>query len=418
MKKDKIIKTTDLVCEYALYLLIFTLPFSKAGMQFFCWLAIFAWIIKKTTIYPGLFLTRLKAKTQANSTLSKFRVLLFVFCALCFFSTLFSADIALSSKALFTKVLKYVLLFFVVVETINSRSRMRAALVACIISVGIVLFDASTQYMRNLDFLRGYSGSMGELRASFSNRNGFGGWLIIQIFILFGTIFSHVMTTKKFHKLILMCMLTGMLFCLLATYSRSSWFGFAVASLWLSANMLFRQKIRKKILFVAVLVIAATVVFFALPNHLKGRIISVVTIKNSSLFRIYLWKESLNIIADFPLFGVGLNTYAKIAPYYSKGEGGYYAHNSYLQMTSEIGMLGLLSFLTINARLLAIGIRTYIQTHDFLVLCLCCSVLAFLTQSFFDVNFYALQLATLFWFVMGLTMARINLLTDQTTIAA
>jgi len=60
----------------------------------------------------------------------------------------------------------------------------------------------------------------------------------------------------------------------------------------------------------------------------------------SGSVRVNLWRESLRMIEDHPIIGVGLNTYARVAPKYKSFEsGGGYPHNSYLQKTAETGLL-------------------------------------------------------------------------------
>jgi len=111
--------------------------------------------------------------------------------------------------------------------------------------------------------------------------------------------------------------------------------------------------------------------------------------------------------------GTGFNTYSKVGPTYARAGGGYYPHNSYLHMAAEIGLIGLACFLWILINLYKSGLRALKKTNDFLLLGLLASITAFLTQSFFDVNFYALQMATLFWFIFGLTLSRISILTNN-----
>jgi len=51
----------------------------------------------------------------------------------------------------------------------------------------------------------------------------------------------------------------------------------------------------------------------------------------------------------------------------------------------------------------------YANKNTALVVGLLAGISGFLVQSFFDNNLYALQLVVLFWFMMGLTMAVINI---------
>ena len=64
-----------------------------------------------------------------------------------------------------------------------------------------------------------------------------------------------------------------------------------------------------------------------------------------SEYRPYFWKDTINLIKDYPIVGTGLGTYQYIFPIYRTFplEWGFldYAHNDYLQLTSEEGSIGL-----------------------------------------------------------------------------
>src|ERR1700682_701683 len=59
--------------------------------------------------------------------------------------------------------------------------------------------------------------------------------------------------------------------------------------------------------------------------------------------RPIVWKDSLNMVRDFPLFGVGLGGWPEIFPHYQTGPWNEYyfreAHNDYLQYITETGLL-------------------------------------------------------------------------------
>jgi O-antigen ligase len=90
---------------------------------------------------------------------------------------------------------------------------------------------------------------------------------------------------------------------------------------------------------------------------------------------------------------------------YTKGVGGFYAHNCYLQIWAETGIFALLSFIVFIILILRQGIKTFIKTHDYIVLGLLCAIFGFLVHSFFDNHLYSLQLAVLFWFLAGMLAA-------------
>jgi len=249
---------------------------------------------------------------------------------------------------------------------------------------------------------------MAGLQASFGTRNGFGGWLAVMIPLFLGMVVSNQFLLKV--KIGFAGLLILLITSLGLTSSRSAWLGLTLGLLFILCYFFILLNKGFKIASLVLMPLLLIGLFFVLPQTIKTRLDSISRIENSSLLRINLWKESISMIEDFPLFGVGLNAYSKVAPLYSKGEGGYYPHNSYLHMAAEIGLVGLICFLWVMVKLFKLGIHTFKKTKDMLLLGLLGSIVAFLGQSFFDVNLYALQLATLFWFVLGLAVARIKIL--------
>lgn len=74
---------------------------------------------------------------------------------------------------------------------------------------------------------------------------------------------------------------------------------------------------------------------------------------SSGLERIFIWKNTLDMISDHPVFGVGLGNWKRDFPKYgvsnSRAENGYInflrPHNDYLWIIAEMGVLGLASIL-------------------------------------------------------------------------
>lgn len=144
-------------------------------------------------------------------------------------------------------------------------------------------------------------------------------------------------------------------------------------------------------------------------SSLKNNLVQVML--KMDIVRTHLWREAILIIKDFPIFGCGLNTYSIVAPMYKSTlpEAGFYPHNSYLQMAAETGIVGLASFILVMISLFKTSLINMRKTEDSfyrnILLGLSAGLFGFLVHSFFDVNFYALQLAILMWFIMGLIVA-------------
>ena len=97
-----------------------------------------------------------------------------------------------------------------------------------------------------------------------------------------------------------------------------------------------------------------------------------------------------------------------------------YAHNCFIQMASEVGLVGLLAFLWIMAKgfyqTLEIVREGMAMDHDLrtLAIGLLSGLFAYLVHSFFDTHFYSLQLSSYMWLMMGVLIAICRIITFTT----
>jgi putative inorganic carbon (HCO3(-)) transporter len=418
MNREKIILYCDQVIIFFLCCLIFCLPFSKAGVESFVWPAIFIWILKRVLGFKAGSLWGMLPKTGLNRALG-------VFLLFNLLSVIFSSDPGISLKAFFGKELKFLGTYFMLVEVVNSKERLRFVLITIIASALLIVADAGVQFFRGVDFLRGYTWRY--LTASFFTPTGFASWLIVVIPIFFGLLTTAEGIGKRL-KVPLLILTILLITCLLATYTRGAWLGFMIG-IALMAWYVFRDlnlKIKLLFLFAAIGVLAG---FLIMPQSLRSKVTAIGRIdfrsagtvndrvksifkieEGSALIRLKLWNEALRITKDYPLVGCGLNTYSTVARDYKSFEtGGVYPHNSYLQMIAETGLFGLSAFLWVLFLFFKIGLSYLNQKKDFLVLGLLSGILAFLVHAFFDTHLYSLQLVVLFWYMLGLTIAVIRL---------
>ena len=401
--KDKIILLSDRVAEYSLYLLIFFLPFAKAGVKNCFAFAFLAWITKRLLGYRAKGLWGLFPATELNKPL-------LAFILVNAFAVIMCVNFIPSIGPFFSKFLKYIFMFFIVVDTINTEKRIKNLLAVVIFSALFISADAATQYFRGVDFLRGYPISGQRLTASFQNPNSFGEWLIMVIFITLGLLLT-MQPGKFILKRLGLSILAFILMLLIGlTYSRGAWIGFLAGLIIIVAYKISRSSKRARTLLALLIIMFVIGIFFLLPSAIKERIVSVGTIEGSGLVRLKLWQGALGIIKDFPLFGAGLNTYASVSLRYSiPGEEGYsYAHNSYLQMAAETGLAGLACFLWILVKFFRLEFRALLLRDSPLwgySLGLLAGISAFLVHGFFESNLYSFQLATLFWFMLGLAIS-------------
>lgn len=388
----------DRLTLLSLCVLIFTLPFSKSMVEIFSITALTFWAVKRISARSSR--GKLSGLFRPIDTVLNAPVYCFILAGI--LSVIFSSSVILSVKGLFFKLLQSILLCFIVAETVNERKKLNLVLITFFLSMALIGSDAIFQFITGRDFIRHYAPILlSRVQASFSNPNGLGGWLTIMIplALSIGAI-STSYWKRKGTKVAILSLALLLIICLLLTYSRGASMGIGLAMIFLC---FFRKN-----KFLIILLLAAIALPFVIPYSIKGRLDSIILF--TPPIRIRFWREAVAIIKDFPLFGCGLNTYSIIAPAYKfTASGGTYPHNSYLQMAAETGIIGLASFIWIIFRLFRDALRGIGEIGDIyyknILLGLSAGMVAFLAHSFFDVNFYSLQLVNLMWFVMGLMVA-------------
>jgi len=404
--KDKIILVSDRIAEYALYLLIFVLPFANAGIEIFFTIAFLAWLTKRISAHG---LKNLFPTTPLNKALLAFVLANFI-------AVIMSTNFKESIKPFFTKLLENLLLFFIITDTINTKRRLKNLFGYLIFSILLVSADATVQYFRGVDFLRAYP-ITDRLRACFRSPNEFASWLSMMIFIVLGIFMLGPKRKYFLGRIELGILLLFLIFLLELSYSRGAWLGSSIGLvIFIGYNIIRLPKNRKTAVLLFIPIFVATI-FYLMPFTVKSRIYSIGIIEGNGpiLFRYELWKEALSIIKDFPLFGAGFNTYMKTSANYSSisgGQGMSYTHNSYLQMAAETGLIGLICFFWVLFRFFMLSLRALLNNEsEFskLFLCFLVGILGFLIHAFFDTHLYSLKLMVLFWYMLGLTIAVIKL---------
>lgn len=419
----------DRLIVLSLCAMVFTLPFSKSAVEVCFVIALVLWVLRKV-LFREPHVSEVSVSKWIFTGLNPF-ICLFILANL--ISTCCSVSIVLSLEGLFFKLLEGVLLFFIIADTINNRERLNMVLVSMFLSILLIGIDGIFQAMTGRDFLRHYSKIDG-IRASFVNRNGFGGWLVAMTPITLGIIAIGKKQMLKRITRSIMWITAGILtLCLALTLSRGALIGFAFAMMFF-----LMVKNSKIFLVVAALILAVSLFgivcstnvdpdmnrFFAEFTNIRSWDNAISFVKDCIIFvrwqiapvanetntiRVGLCWEALLIIKNFPVFGCGLNTYSAMASSYPGVTIGTYPHNSYLQMAAETGIVGLASFVLLIAALFVTSLANIRKIknsfYNGILTGLLAGLFGFLVHSFFDVHFYSLQLVNLMWFIMGLIIA-------------
>ena len=315
-----IIRLLDKVAEWAIYILIFVLPFSKS-------------LIEITIVVA--FVSLLSRKVLSGERLAVFNavnICLSIFLIASLLSVFNSKFPLLSVRAFFTKILKFVFLYIITVDIINSKKKLIKFSVISMISCFIILIDGFIQYFfTHKDILHNYPtfnyvwtdpSYLGVPTASFPFPNDFAAWILVFIFPIGAfVIFEKIKWPVKF---ICGVALAALLYSLFLTKVRGAWIGFAGA---LSAFGLVKPKTAGIILIILVTAFAFLV---------QGQLMHYVKSRTSVRDRAEMWDTGLRIFKAHPVIGNGVNTFFNLYKVErqdeDKGKKGSYAHNCYLQM--------------------------------------------------------------------------------------
>lgn len=418
LKRIFTLSRLDRMTGFFLGAMIFVLPLSKSMVEIFIVLSFLSWAAKRYVAYgmayrgPGRSL-----KERISEFISAFKpvktilnvpIAFFVFAG--FLSTVTSVSLILSMEGFFFKLLEWVMVYFIVAETVSDEKRLAEILGLMFFSAVIIAIDGIFQQIKGVDFLRGYTVSGYRIQGPFGNPNSFAGWLLFMIpltlsIAYFGrgtAVDIYKWTLAKVSKTMFWVLTILILACLVLTYTRGAWIALVLSLIFLG---IFKSK---KLLIP--LIILLIVIPFVIPNTMKERILGIFYLGETEVRRHYVWREALGVIEDFPLLGSGLNTYTEVGHYYKIFEGGgYYPHNSYLHMAAESGIFGAGAFIWIIFTLFRISLSNLKKVSDryygTLLIGLLAGLLGFLAHSFVDTNIYTLQLGNMMWFVMGLIIA-------------
>ena len=389
MDKLKITRYLDILMEACFYALLVTVTFSTSLVEIFSSILITVWVVKR-------LITR---------DIGDLKNIPFLLIALYWSWTVLSCVNSGYFKESMRGVLKaaeYSLLFITAATSFGDEKVAKRSLYVLVFASLLISADGFFQYITGYDFIRHrnliYLDYLHRVSASFVHPNDFGVYLLVVALVFAGVIFS---VNQRFRmKALFAVPLSMILFSLYLTKSRGAWLSFILAFLALGA-----LKARKVLaVFVALLIIT----FFMLPYTVQEHVYGAANLQSGTTWeRLMLWKGTINMIKEHPVLGFGVNTYSRNFPKYKPPE--YpdvrYAHNSYLQMASEIGTVGALIFLVFLITVLIFSLNQIVLARDSLVkdilAGLFAGLLGFSANCIVDTHLYSVNLAVFFHIMLG-----------------
>ncbi len=191
---------------------------------------------------------------------------------------------------------------------------------------------------------------------------------------------------------------------LVATLSRSGWLGILVAVVTLAVFLPQRRR--------QIALIGGGVLVVLLVGGLAGPIADRLGNQAGSspldtfLARVPIWSAAIGMVRSHPIFGVGLDQFQVFIDSYDPDLGVNQAHNLFLNMAAERGVVGFAAFVALIVIMFKSLMSAVRSAPDFpyrvLVAGVIASLLGFLVHSQFDVSYYDYKILLMFWFIVGL----------------
>jgi probable O-glycosylation ligase (exosortase A-associated) len=223
--------------------------------------------------------------------------------------------------------------YFTVLAVVDSLGKLQGTVVVLALSLGYLCWWANEMYFfQGWHTVHGPGGPGG----TFHDHNDFAMVLVMVIPLLWflARLMPHPLLGWGLRGIIPFAVHGVMV-----TYSRGGFLGMALVLLFCA--------IRERSRWLGGLLLAGGVFFFVAytGEEYRDRIRSIVAFDEdaSAQGRFGAWEAGRAMVADNPVFGVGLKQYLRAFPYYStKGE--FVAHNSWVQLAAECGLPALASW--------------------------------------------------------------------------
>lgn len=335
----------------------------------------------------------------------KFCLSIFILFIIMAVSVTYALDkkLALSETARF---LSYICLFFIIKYKVTSSREYHMLINSYILATVLLCLFGIYQFFTGagLDkrFINNYAYKVNiKIASTLSNPNNFAAYLLLCVFPVF---MLFIYEKRKKNKVLYLLIFLLITVNIALTFSRNVLLGFGIGILVLIVIY------SKKLLAVFVPIVVAAL---CIPQ-IRIRLSEVGdTSLNES--RIKLWKTALLMFKDHPVLGVGNGNYSSNYDNYIKkfpqlycGFHNYPAHNTYLKILSELGVVGIIVFLSM---LLFLALRLYKFIKDcdnkyfkYLFTGFFASLIAFLFMNISDNFFFVPKTTTYFWIMVSVFM--------------
>ena len=430
MNKHSILNT-NIISECAVIAYFLILSFSPFGADIFkllCLLTMIGcWIARMIYEQKILF-----AKTSLNIP-----ILLFLLCSI--IASFHSVNIQYSLETVLHNCLVYFTIFFCMVNTIHSQEQIKRIVKAMLITCGLVCAYGLYGYYTGVAIRHE------RLVATFEYHSRIAKYISLLLPLAVCLLFWYKDVLIRLSLTLLVCICS---FSLILTMSRTSWVAIFV-------TILFIGFATQKKLWMFIGISICVFLVFVLPSkfltHAKTitQVNKFFTSQEILGERLLCWKASITMIKDHPVFGMGLGKKlfreayqqyggkindtekqlkGETAPEQSKEikakkkkkigelERLSTAHNIFLHIGVETGIVGLLTFLWLFTTVFYTAIKSWrlssVGYEKILLMGITASLISIFSHGLTD-SFWKKPDALFLWYIIGILFAVIHNKTDQ-----
>ena len=409
-----------LLLAFSVFILL--APFSRYLSKRILYSAVFVGVIKSFIKYRGklrqgvvfvvaavvlrIIKSFLKYRVKLWQGLGTINIMdksLVLFFGVAALSTLLSRNIYHSQSVLFERYLPYSLCYFLGMDLCKGKKNIFFLLSVLFLMCSLLFIGGVHDYLLTRP---------SRIWTSFGMLIEEQVYLIFIMPIVFLICFSAKNIIWKFVSLIILALL---FFFLIFIASRSALIAVILSFLFMT-GFIKGKLVKKTLVFISICVLL--LVPFFMPHRPSLRP-SILKSRASIDERVRLFSSSISIFKDFPILGAGPGMYEKLlykyAPPrgYAEGNVHLHAHNTFLEIAAEMGIVGLMAFLGIfvvyfknafksvklirdkNIRTIQVGLMGAIFAS--LIYALFCTIII-----------VGLQDAALFWFLLGISSGLIK----------
>lgn len=371
---------------------------EKNDFRILCLFALTSFVsIAAGNVFLGIavllfFISVYKHKIDINKKFKGyyFAIAIFVFTML--LSALFSGDIVYGLNRWADMWIWRFMPFIVITTMITEPNKSLNILkVSCIgISIGILCL-----------IFQGVSGD-GRAAGFFGHPMTFAGYLCMYLPLFLIGYFDNLFGGKYRN-------VSGLLFvagiaALIFNGTRGAWIAVAITSGILLLYYMFKNK---RNLIIGTVVIALCGGILVNNDAFMHRVSTITNNRyQSNSERLLMWNSAWNMFKDHPVLGVGLGQYKDnyqhkyISPK-AKEPNLAHAHNNFLQMLAENGMVGFIGFISMFIYIAGYNLKQFFTEKNIYSLAICAVTVTLLLQGCTEFNFGNSAVVKSYWLVLG-----------------